>query len=186
MHGHGNALAGDKQQTGSQPRKFKLWDVPEAARGQRPAKDARSTGRRDQRSSCPAERGKEKGRDLAHEYTQLGLTILQRKKPDIQAWAARDQMSCKGSGSASSGYTGPAQNRLAGRIRARVMKDLGARPAPAFATNAGLPPTPLPLPATRGRSPTHTTESHSSHQTSMQLGSCTSLETARWLCWSWA
>lgn len=181
MHGHGNALAGDKQQTGSQPRKFKLWDVPEAARGQRPAKEARSTGRRDQRSSCPAEReGKREGKRPGPRVTQLGPAKKETRR------AARDQMSCKGSYSASSGYTGPAQNRLAGRTRARVMKDLGARQAPAFATNAGLPPTPPPLPATRGRSPTHTTECHSSDQTCLQLGSCTSLETARWLCWSWA
>lgn len=96
MHGHGNALAGDKQQTRSQPRKSKLWDVPEAGRGRRPAKEARPTSRHDQRSATlQRKRGRE--RDLTHEHSQLGPTVLQRKKPDTQARATRDQMSCKGS-----------------------------------------------------------------------------------------
>lgn len=80
--------------TSRQPRKSKLWDVPEAARGQRPAKEARPTGTRDQRSAALQ---RERERNLAHEHTQLGPTVLQRKKPDIQARAARDQISCKGS-----------------------------------------------------------------------------------------
>lgn len=52
MHGHGDALAGDKQQTESQPRKFKLWAVPGVARGQCPLKEARPTGTRDQGSDA--------------------------------------------------------------------------------------------------------------------------------------
>ena len=36
---------------------------------------------------------REKERDLAHEHTQLGPSVLQRKKADTQARAARDQMS---------------------------------------------------------------------------------------------
>lgn len=79
--------------------------------------------------SRPAEGEREKERDLAHEHTQLGPSVLQRKKADTQARAARDQMSWKGSDSASFGYTGPAQNRLAGTTQARVIKDLEARPA---------------------------------------------------------
>lgn len=52
MHGHGDALAGDKLQTGSQPRKSKLWDVPGLAMGQRPAKEARPTGTFDEGSDA--------------------------------------------------------------------------------------------------------------------------------------
>lgn len=59
MHGHGNALAGDKQQTGSQPRKSKLWDVPEAARGQRSAKEAKLTDTRDRRLAALQREGGE-------------------------------------------------------------------------------------------------------------------------------
>lgn len=69
MHWHGDAPAGDKQQTGSQPRKSKLWDVPGVARGQCPAKGP-SPRVRATKGQMPC-----KKRELALKHTQLGPAV---------------------------------------------------------------------------------------------------------------
>lgn len=81
-HWHGDALAGDKQQTGSQPRKSKLWDVPGVATGQCPAKGP-SPRARATRGQMPC-----KKRDLARKHAQLGPAVRQRRRPDKQARVA--------------------------------------------------------------------------------------------------